>query len=153
MGFIDKIKKGLKHQPEKSAVSPKVSDEKNKQDKATESKKTEGNVSRAKKSAISKNLLKKENLGEILIRPLITEKALVLGKFNQYVFEVASKSNKIEIAQAVEIIYGVRPIKVNIINNLGKWVRYGRSFGQQSGVKKAVVVLPEGKTITINEGV
>ncbi len=89
----------------------------------------------------------------ILIRPLITEKATNLGRLNQYVFEVSSEANKIQIAQAIFERYGVKPTKVNIINNLGKRVRYGRNWGRRKDWTKAVITLPAGQTIAIHEGV
>lgn len=89
----------------------------------------------------------------ILVKPLITEKAANLGILNQYVFEVSLDSNKIEIAKAVEEIYGVKPIGVNVIRTDGKKVRRGKYTGQRKDWKKAMVTLPAGKTINIYEGV
>jgi len=89
----------------------------------------------------------------VFIRPLITEKASVLNQFNQYVFEVSGRVNKIEIARAFESRYGVKPLKVRIINHDGKFVRFGRSTGRTKNWKKAIIVLPAGKTIQVHEGV
>jgi len=89
----------------------------------------------------------------VFIRPLITEKAAVLNQFNQYVFEVSGRVNKIEIARAFESRYGVKPLKVRIINHDGKFVRFGRSTGRTKNWKKAIIVLPAGKTIQVHEGV
>lgn len=89
----------------------------------------------------------------VVIRPLITEKAALLAQFNQYLFEVDRKANKIEIARAIESRYGVRPIRINSINTDGKFVRYGRNFGQLKNWKKVVATLPEGKSIQTHEGV
>lgn len=89
----------------------------------------------------------------ILIKPLITEKASVGGALNKYFFAVATTTNKIEIAKAVNEVYGVKPVNVNIINVSGKKVRYGRRLGQRKDWKKAVITLPAGKTINIYEGV
>ncbi|MDD5071997.1 MAG: 50S ribosomal protein L23 [Patescibacteria group bacterium] len=89
----------------------------------------------------------------MLLKPLVTEKATNLGVLNKYVFAVSSKANKIEIAKAVEEVYGIKPVKVNIIKGKGKTIRSGRIFGKRKDWKKAVVALPEGKTIKIYEGV
>ncbi len=89
----------------------------------------------------------------ILIKPLITEKATVLEALNQYVFAVAKKANKIQIARAVESHYHVKPIQVNIINKIGKDVRYGKVHGKTKAWKKAIVTLPEDSAIKIHEGV
>ena len=89
----------------------------------------------------------------ILVKPLITEKATNLGIHNKYVFVVSLKANKIEVAKAVEAIYGVKPVKVNISNVGGKKVTRGKIRGQRKDWRKAIVTLPEGQTIKIYEGV
>lgn len=89
----------------------------------------------------------------ILIKPLVTEKASVLGTQNKYAFAVAIDANKIEIAKAVKEIYGIKPTAVNVIRFDGKLTRTGRSKGQRKDWKKAIVTLPEGKAIQVYEGV
>ena len=93
------------------------------------------------------------NAHKILVKPLITEKAANLGVLNKYVFAVGIDANKIEIAKAIEEVYGIKPVSVNIINIEGKNVRYGRKTGRRKDWKKAIVMLPKGKTINIYEGV
>jgi len=90
---------------------------------------------------------------KVIVRPLITEKAANLGSENKYVFAVNIKANKIEIAKAVNEVYGIKPVRVNIICVKGKKVRHGRTIGQRKNWKKAVITLPEGKTIKVYEGV
>ncbi len=90
---------------------------------------------------------------KILVRPLITEKAAIAGTHNQYGFIVAKNANKISIKKAIQDVYGIKPMSVNIINVSGKNVRFGRSLGRRSDYKKALVTLPQGKTINIHEGV
>lgn len=89
----------------------------------------------------------------VLVKPLITEKATILGAENKYIFAVSKNSNKIEIARAINEVYGVKPVSVNIIKVKGKNVRYGRTQGKQKDWKKAIIKLPEGKTIKVYEGV
>jgi len=89
----------------------------------------------------------------ILIKPLVTEKASVLGTQNKYAFAVAIDANKIEIAKAVKEIYGIKPTAVNVIRMDGKLTRTGRSKGQRKDWKKAIVTLPQGKAIQVYEGV
>lgn len=89
----------------------------------------------------------------ILIKPLVTEKAAGLGVHNKYVFEVSTKANKIEISKAIEEVYGIKPVGINIINSEGKVIRSGKVSGKRKDWKKAIVALPEGKTIKIYEGV
>lgn len=86
---------------------------------------------------------------EILIRPIITEKSTFLEKEGKYVFEVSPKANKIEIKKAIEEIYKVKPIKINIIKVKGKTVRYGRTSGRTKSWKKAIVTLKKGEKIDL----
>lgn len=88
-----------------------------------------------------------------LLRPLITEKSALLGSFNQYVFEVSYGSNKTEIKKAIHNLYGVKPIKINLIKMLGKNVRYGKSTGKTKNWKKAIILLKSGDKINVYEGV
>ena len=108
---------------------------------------------KTKSKTKGKSVRKYAGAYRVLIKPLITEKAANLGTINKYVFAVADKANKIEIAKAVNEVYGVKPISVNIIRVSGKKVRYGRVFGKRKDWKKAMVTLPAGKTINIYEGV
>lgn len=89
----------------------------------------------------------------VLVRPLITEKATDLVAAGKYVFQVALKANKIEIAKAINAIYGVKPLKVNLLNVSGKKVSRGRVKGQRSDWRKAIVTLAKGETIKVYEGV
>lgn len=108
-----------------------------------------------KKSKKEENI-KSKNHGESfkhLLRPLITEKSALLGSYNQYVFEVNYKSNKTEIKKAIISLYGVKPIKINLIKVSGKNVRYGKSSGKTKNWKKAIVLLKAGDKINVYEGV
>lgn len=90
---------------------------------------------------------------KVLIRPLITEKATNLVADNKYAFVVDKAANKIEVAQAVEATYGVKPLDVNVINVKGKRVMRGRIKGKRKDFKKALVTLKKGETIKLYEGV
>lgn len=102
-----------------------------------------------KKTGESKN----KNAYRILVKPLITEKASVQGADHKYFFAVDKNANKIEIAKAINEVYGVKPVGVNIINMIGKKARHGRIFGKRKDWKKAIVKLPKGTSIKIYEGV
>jgi len=84
---------------------------------------------------------------KILIKPIITEKATALGALNKYVFEVASRANKIEIKKAIKELYNVEPIEINILKVKGKLVRYGKARGRTKNWKKAIVGLKKGQKI------
>lgn len=89
----------------------------------------------------------------VLVKPMITEKASVLGALNKYVFMVNVEANKIDVAKAINEVYGIKPVSVNMIRSEGKTKRYGRYVGKRKDFKKAMVTLPAGKTIQVYEGV
>ena len=84
---------------------------------------------------------------------MVTEKGTYLASQNKYIFEVTPWANKVEIKKAIKAVYGVEPIKVNIVTLSGKKVRYGRTHGKTKDRKKAVITLAEGQTLEVYEGV
>ena len=86
---------------------------------------------------------------DIIIRPIITEQSMEDLDIKKYAFEVAKDANKTAVAQAVEEIYGIKPVKVNVVNVRPKTKRMGRYVGKTNAVRKAVVKLPEGQDITL----
>ena len=90
-----------------------------------------------------------KNAYRVLVRAMITEKATEIGQFNQYVFEVYRDANKYEIKKAIKSVYGVTPIKVNIMNAKGKEVKWGRTTGKTAASKKAIVFLNKNDKIEI----
>lgn len=92
------------------------------------------------------------NARDILIRPLITEKATALMADNKYTFVVPLKANKIEIRQAVEQIFKVKVLDVNTIRVMGKMKRMGKNEGKRPDYKKAIVKLAPGQSIEFFEG-
>jgi large subunit ribosomal protein L23 len=79
---------------------------------------------------------------KIIVRPLITEKGTSLNEaLNQYAFEVHGDANKLEVAEAVKAIYGVRVTSVRTMNRKGKVRRYGAKTGRTRGSKRAIVTL------------
>ena len=93
------------------------------------------------------------NARDIIIAPVITEKSVMAMSEKKYTFRVADGSNKIEIAKAVEEIFGVKVAKVNTISMKGKKRRMGRFEGYTSDWKKAVVTLTaDSKTIEFFDG-
>lgn len=89
---------------------------------------------------------------QILIKPIITEKASAIGSLNKYVFAVHPKANKVEIKKEINRMYNVNPKSVNIITMKGKSVRYGRTSGMTKNWKKAVVTLKQGQSIEVYKG-
>ncbi|MCL2487481.1 MAG: 50S ribosomal protein L23 [Oscillospiraceae bacterium] len=90
---------------------------------------------------------------DIILAPVVTEKAVTALQMKKYTFKVADGVNKIQIAKAVEEIFDVEVAKVNTITMKGQLRRYGKHEGYNSGWKKAVVTLTEdSKTIEFFDG-
>lgn len=90
---------------------------------------------------------------DIIVRPIITEKSMMGTAMKKYTFEVNKSANKIEIAKAVEELFGVKVKKVNTLNVRGRLRRQGRNEGYTPSWKKAVVTLTEeSKNIEFFEG-
>lgn len=93
-----------------------------------------------------------KDMFSIIKKPCLTEKGLGLQEMNnQVVVKVDPRANKIEIKDAVEKLFSVKVAKVRTANMHGKKKRVGKSFGQQSDWKKAVVTLEEGNKIDFLE--
>jgi large subunit ribosomal protein L23 len=90
---------------------------------------------------------------EIIIRPLITERAAILTETeNKVVFQVATSANKNEIKDAVEEIFDVTVTNVRTMNVKGKLKRMGRNEGRRASWKKAIVTLAPGDSLDFFEG-
>lgn len=82
-----------------------------------------------------------KDVRDVILRPIITERSSEMMSDNKYVFEVAPKTNKTEIKQAIEKIFGVKVESVNTMNVKGKPKRMGRYTGKRKDWKKAIVKL------------
>ena len=90
---------------------------------------------------------------DFIVRPIITEKSMAGIGMKKYTFEVAKNATKVDVARAVEELFGVKVAKVNTMNVRGHFRRQGRSEGYTSAWKKAIVTLTEdSKTIEFFEG-
>ena len=94
------------------------------------------------------------NAYDIIIRPVITEQSMADVADKKYVFMVDIDSNKTEIKEAVETIFGVKVAKVNTVRMMGKLKRTGAyPAGRRAAYKKAIVTLTaDSKTIEFFEG-
>ena len=81
---------------------------------------------------------------DIILAPVITENSMMGVANKKYTFKVATDANKVEIADAVEKLFGVKVAKVNTINVRGRWRRQGLHGGYTAASKKAIVTLKEG---------
>ncbi len=87
------------------------------------------------------------SLADIIIRPVITEKATMLMEQNKYVFEVTRQSKKPEIKAAIESLFDVKVAKVNTMNLPPKKRRVGPIVGEKPRYKKAIVTLASGYSL------
>jgi large subunit ribosomal protein L23 len=90
--------------------------------------------------------------GEVLIRPVISEKSYEQIAQNQYTFKVHKDAHKTQVRQAVEQLFDVKVERVNIVKVRSKPKRRGRILGTKPGWKKAVVQLRKGDSIEIFQG-
>jgi large subunit ribosomal protein L23 len=89
---------------------------------------------------------------DVIVSPVITEKATTLSEHNKVVFKVRSDATKPQIKEAVEKLFDVKVKSVNTLVTKGKVKLFRGMRGQRSDVKKAVVTLEEGQTIDITTG-
>lgn len=89
---------------------------------------------------------------DVLVRPLVSEKSMLLMGENKYSFEVAKDANKIDIKRAVEEQFDVTVLNVTTRNIRGKVKRQGRYEGKGPDKKKAIVTLKDGDKIQVFEG-
>ncbi len=90
---------------------------------------------------------------QIIKEPHVTEKTTLQKEgSNQISFKVHKKANKIEIRRAVETLFKIKVIDVNVMNVQGKKRRVGRNAGKRPDWKKAVVKLAPGENIEFFEG-
>ncbi|WP_303862318.1 50S ribosomal protein L23 [Alkalibaculum bacchi] len=90
---------------------------------------------------------------DIIVKPIVTEKSMDDMAEKKYTFKVMKKANKVQIANAVETVFGVKVEKVYTMNMTGKKKRMGRFVGKRSDWKKAIVKLTEdSKEIQFFEG-
>lgn len=93
---------------------------------------------------------------DVIRRPMVTEKSnYQSSKLRQYTFEVDKNATRTQVKDAIEILFDVKVVRVNILNTAAKRSRRRnrRLLVRDPGFKKAVVTLAEGSTLEIFEGV
>ena len=83
---------------------------------------------------------------DIIIKPIITEESNAGIQEGKYTFKVNKKATKVDVANAVEKLFGVKVLRVNTITVKGKEKRVGRSVGKTSDWKKAIVTIDTNPT-------
>lgn len=86
---------------------------------------------------------------DTLLSPMVTEKTAMLSSNNVMVFRVASFATRVAVKQAFKELYGVTPVKVNVITVRPRAVHFGKSNGHIKSFKKAMISLPEGTTVDV----
>ncbi len=90
------------------------------------------------------------NPRDIIIRPIITEKTMKnMDADNKITFEVAKGTNKTQVKQAIEAIFNVEVVKVNVVNCKPKTKRQGKYVGKTNAVRKAIVKIAAGQEINL----
>ena len=103
---------------------------------------------------VEKKLVATASTYDVLHRPIISEKAAKLSEKNGVVFEVAMSATKEDVAKAVEVLFNVKPTKINMVITKGKVKTFrGRSTGTQRSVKKAYVTLPADANLDLSAGI
>ncbi len=96
--------------------------------------------------------MREEDLYDIIVAPVITEKSTLASENNQIVFKVAPYATKPQIKEAVERLFNVKVKAVNTLNRKGKLKRFRGIQGRQNNLKKAIVTLSEGSSIDVTTG-
>ena len=89
---------------------------------------------------------------DVIVAPVVTEKATIASEHNKVLFKVAAKATKPQIKEAVEKLFDVKVKSVNTLVRKGKVKAFRGSRGEQSDVKKAIVTLEEGHRIDVTTG-
>lgn len=90
---------------------------------------------------------------DVILSPVITEKATLMSEHNQVAFKVAITATKPKIKAAIEQLFNVKVKSVNTLVVKGKTKRFRGRMGQRSDYKKAMVTLVEGHSIDVTTGV
>ena len=93
----------------------------------------------------------KERLLQVLVTPVMTEKTSNVMAFNQYCFDVLPGATKLEIKMAVENIFKVTVVAVNVLNRKGKRKTRGGINGMRKAVRRAYITLKNGDSINLIE--
>ena len=97
--------------------------------------------------------MKKFNLFDTIVSPVITEKATILSEFNKTVFRVHKNASKNSIKKSIEKIFKVNVIKINTINLRGKTKLVKGKKSSRPGYKKAIITLKKGQSIDLATGI
>lgn len=97
--------------------------------------------------------MNREQMYDLILGPVITEKSTRASEHNQVTFRVRMEASKPEIKAAVEGLFNVKVKAVNTLIQKGKVKRFRGRPGRRSDVKKAIVTLQEGQSIDVTTGI
>ena len=97
--------------------------------------------------------LTKQQMYDVILAPVITEKATRTSEHNQVVFRVALNASKPEIKAAIEGVFGVKVEAVNTVRVKGKTKMFRGRPGRRSDYKKAMITLAAGQSIDVTTGI
>ena len=89
---------------------------------------------------------------DVIVAPVVTEKATLASEHNKVMFKVAAKATKPQIKEAVEKLFDVKVKSVNTLVRKGKTKSFRGTYGSQSDTKRAIVTLEEGHRIDVTTG-
>ena len=89
---------------------------------------------------------------DVILSPVITEKATNASEYNKVIFKVAPHATKPQIKEAVERLFDVKVKSVNTLHRRGKWKAFRGRYGLQQHTKRAIVTLEEGQKIDVTTG-
>ena len=89
---------------------------------------------------------------DVILSPVITEKATMASEHNKVMFKVARNATKPQIKEAIEKLFDVKVKNVNTLIRRGKVKTFKNKVGQRSDVKRAIVTLEEGHRIDVTTG-
>ena len=89
---------------------------------------------------------------DIIVAPVVTEKATLASEHNKVLFKVSGKATKPQIKEAVEKLFDVKVKSVNTLVRKGKNKVFRGNYGSQSDTKRAIVTLEEGQRIDVTTG-
>jgi large subunit ribosomal protein L23 len=88
-------------------------------------------------------------LADLIVRPIVTEKATIALEHNQYTFDVNPKADKLEIRAAIEYLFNVKVVAISTQMPPRKTRRMGKRIGFKPNYKRAIVKLAEGDSIAL----
>lgn len=148
MGIFSKIKNRLGGKNEAEASKDSVAQKS--APKNVEAKKSEkADKAVTKKESTKDTTVVVSTQSSIIKYPDVTEKSTMLQSQGKYVFVVSDRATKTEVAKAIRSMYKVDVEKVHMLNRIGKVLMSGRRPGRRSDIKKAIVTVKKGQTISI----